>query len=193
MTKHLTLKYFTFKHSVIGFFLISLSACQLHDPFRSYEEKQVVTSISSLDFGQYYLKLKKLTADELLVEIQLQKQHLAQGSSDAKIKIILLSSLPTSPVYNAYTAKSALNEWHESKTLNTEPTAMQNSALMVLLKDQLNQRLFLFQKLLKQERESENAQLDYQQKTQALQLQITQLSQQIMQLKKIEKSINQHD
>ena len=184
------IKYLAIKYSMIAFTVVSLSACQLTEPFRSFEKKQVITSISSFDFGQYYLKLKTLNVDELLAEIQLQKQRQVKGYNEAKIKLILLSSLPNSPIVNSYNAKSALNVLNENHSSNAPSTPLANTAFMALLKDQLYEQRLIDQKVLKQEREGETAQLDYQQKMQALKQQVIQLNQQITQLKKIEKSIH---
>jgi len=200
-------KQLQFKRIVLAACLLALSACQLNDQFRSYDEKHITTNISSLDFGQYYLSLKTLTTNELMAEIQKQKQFqaIANGSSsgddneanssvgshDATIKMILLYSLPESPIYNAYTAKSLLNEYFRLQQTQLEQThlSMPNEAFIHLLKDQLNQQIYLFQKLLSQDI-SEEA---HKKHSLTLERKVAQLEQKIQQLKKIEKSISNHE
>jgi len=163
--------------------ILIMSGCQL--------VSSPINSTSS--YGQYYLWLKGLTAEELKQEVSRQKQSQSMGNVQAKEFLLLLHSLPNSPVYNAYTAKSILNELH-SQQIEAQYVP-KNLALMTLLKDQLNQQLFALEKLknksaLLVSRQNEIQQVKQSSEQQALL--IKQLKQQITQLKKIEKNINEH-
>lgn len=169
---------------------ICLSGCQLTD----FYTPEYMTTASANHFGEYYLSLKMLSESELLDEINEQK---SQDSIAANVKLILLHSLPTSPIHNAYTAKSLLNEhlkMHDSYQFNLE-----DEAFIALLKDQLNQQLFLFQKVISQDLEHDAESEKYQTINQkqkhdisTLKSTVEQLTKQITQLKKIEKSISEH-
>jgi len=170
--------------------LCLLSACQLSNfPFVD-EAKNAKSTTQNTKFSDYYLQIKELDESNLVEEISLQKISANAGNLTAEIKLILLYSLPGSPIHNPYTAKSMLNE----QLINDELSLSgEDFALFSLLKDQLNQQLLLFQKLI----EKELAQ-DQQNKVGKKQLvtikrlneKISQFSQQIEQLKNIESAIN---
>ncbi|GAA6173577.1 hypothetical protein NBRC116592_32470 [Colwellia sp. KU-HH00111] len=173
--------------------IVCLSACQLTEP---YSNANSLVS-NTINYSQYYLALKNLSKPELQREIQLQQLKESQGSIAAEINLMLLHSLPNSPSHNVYSAKSKLNEQlkrHDSYQLNSD-----DQAFFSLLKDQLNQQLFLFQKLINQElahdKQAEKYSInDKKQKNKiaALELTVAQLSKQITQLKKIEQTISGH-
>lgn len=181
------------KAFTLVFFSLCLSACQLNDQYSDY------TSVASntVNYGQYYLALKNLSESELQGEITQQQLKKSQGSIEAEINLILLHSLPNSPSHNAYTAKSKLNEQlkrHKSYPLNSA-----DQAFFSLLKDQLNQQLYLFQKLINQELAHDTQMAEHKinnkkqkNKIAALELTVTQLTKQITQLKKIEQTISGH-
>lgn len=181
------------KALTLVFFSLCLSACQLNDRYSDYNS----IASNTVNYGQYYLALKNLSESELQGEITQQQLKKSQGSIEAEINLILLHSLPNSPTHNAYTAKSKLNEQlklHTSYQLNSA-----DQAFIILLKDQLNQQLYLFQKLINQElahdtQVAEHKINDKKQKNKiaALELTVTQLTQQITQLKKIEQTISGH-
>ena len=172
---------------------VCISACQLNNQ----HSKNYHSVTNGVDFGQYYLTLKNLSESELTIEIQQQRLKKAQGSIEAEINLILLHSLPNSPTHNAYTAKSLLNgqlKEHKSYYLSSA-----DQAFISLLKDQLNQQLFLFQKLINQELTHDTQTEKYQLKDKKqlkriadLELMVTQLTKQITQLKKIEQTISEH-
>ena len=181
-----------YKATTVLFFSLWLSACQLND---QYFDNSIASN--TVNYGQYYLALKNLSESELQDEITQQQLKKSQGSIEAEINLILLHSLPNSPSHNAYTAKSKLNEQlklHKSYRLSSA-----DQAFISLLKDQLNQQLFLFQKLINQEL-AHDAQVakhrindqKQQNKIAALELTVTQLTKQITQLKKIEQTISGH-
>jgi hypothetical protein len=95
-------------------------------------------------YGDYYLWLKTLNNDELLQEVEQQRKRQESYSSDADIHIMLLHSLPESPIYNPYEAKSILNELQlQYLQSRYNPT---NLALITLLRDLLNEQLLTIQK-----------------------------------------------
>ncbi len=172
---------------------LCLSACQLNN--QNFPNNILVTN--TVNFGQYYLALKNLSGSELQPEIELQRQKKSQGSIEAEINLILLHSLPSSPSHNAYTAKSQLNRL--LKDHNNYYLSAADEAFISLLKDQLNQQLFLFQKVINQElaHDKQAAKFQLKEKKQSskiaeLESMITQLTKQIEQLKKIEQTISEH-
>jgi hypothetical protein len=155
--------------------LLSLSACQSLG-----ESKDKKT-----DFSYYYLWIKNLNNSELKQEVILQKSNKKLGYAKADIQLIMLYSLPNSPIYNPYTAKALLNDYPLAPYIETTFSST-DIAFIVMLKDQLNQQLLLLEKLT-------NFKGVYQQSKQvntAQQLKINQLNKQIIQLKKIEKTIS---
>lgn len=158
-------------------------------------------------YGDYYLWLKTLDNDELLQEIEQQNKNKEVKSPDADIYVMLLHSLPKSPIYNPYTAKSILNklqlQYVESRY---NPT---NLALMTLLKDLLNEQLLTIHKYTNVELDLKNSNnmlssvqkssgekskklLENDQTIKALKQQVELLKEQINQLHRIEKNINEH-
>lgn len=182
--------------NVIFYLVISLSisACQ-NIPFTVNSTDELAAN--NVDFAQYYLSLKNLSEGELQEEIAQQRLKKSQGSIEAEIKLLLLHSLPNSPIHNVYTAKTKLNE--QLKKHKNYYLSSTDQAFFSLLKDQLNQQLFLFQKLINQELAHENqieanliSNKKQKDKIAALELTVTQLSKKITQLKKIEQSISDH-
>jgi len=172
---------------------LCLSACQLNN---QYSNNNILAS-NTVNFGQYYLALKNLTESELQNEIKQQRLKKSQGSIEAEINLILLHTLPNSPIRNAYTAKSQLNQ--QLKEHNNYHLNAADQAFISLLKDQLNQQLFLFQKVINQELAHDEQTAKYQikekkqlNKIAELELTITQLTKKITQLKKIEQTISEH-
>jgi len=182
-------------HYVIFSMIISLflSACQLNNQ----QLPNNMTATNTVNFGQYYLALKNLSINELQNEIKQQRLKKSQGSIEAEINLILLHSLPNSPTHNAYTAKSQLNE--QLKDHKNYYLSSTDQAFISLLKDQLNQQLFLFQKVINQElaHDTETAKYHIKDKKQQnkiaeLELTVMQLTEKITQLKKIEQTISEH-
>jgi len=172
---------------------VFLSGCQVN---KHYPNNSVVVT-NTVNYGQYYLALKSFTKNEIKTEIAQQQMKQSQGSIEAEMNLILLHSLPNSPVHNAYSAKSQLNEQlKQHKNYQLSPS---DQAFISLLKDQLNQQLFLFQKMINQELEqdSQSARQKVENKKQqnkiaTLELTVTQLTKQITQLKNIEQTISEH-
>ena len=133
------------------------------------------------DYGQYYLWAKGLSQQELIEEVARQKLSKQNGNPQAKEYLLLLHSLPKSPIYNVYTAKTILNHL-QLQQIDSQYNSG-NLVVTTLLKDQLNQQLLLLQQLKKAKDELKSNQVDKKI--------IEQLKQQLMQLKNIEKSISE--
>lgn len=182
--------------------ICTISACELIPNSTS-----PLTSTAVPTYGDYYLWLKTLDKNELLQEIEQQNRNNEVKSPDADIYVMLLHSLPKSPIYNPYTAKSMLNklkvQYVESRY---NPT---NLALMTLLKDLLNEQLLTIHKynnlsldfknsknmlLSVQESSGKKGQqlLESEQQIIELKQQVELLKEQINQLHRIEKNINEH-
>lgn len=175
---------------LIGLMLSLLCACQfskqntttVQDIIKPAIVKPVVKEKES--YGDYYLMLKELGDDELALEIEDQKQRKLEAYPDADFNLLLLYSLPNSPIHNAYTAKTILNE--QNSLLDYSP---EDLVLLTLLKDQLNQQLLLIESLSDQDQNL--TQIEKQQNIIfQLEDETQQLQQQIIQLKKIEDAIN---
>jgi len=158
-------------------------------------------------YGDYYLWIKTLNNDELLLEVEQQRQKQEGHSSDADIHIMLLHTLPESPIYNPYEAKSRLNEL-ELQYIQSRynPT---NLSLITLLRDLLNEQLLTIQKhdeinvqyknnkkilaRMQQKVGIQNKSTLKQNKQIAeLKQQIKTLKEQLTQLQNIEKNISEH-
>lgn len=170
---------------IVALFLFSITGCQ--SVLRSS------TELNTSNYGNYYLWVKSLNAEELQKEINLQKQQLEQGDEIANMQLVILYSLPNSPIYNPYTAKSKLNQhdvFTQSEQLNST-----DFSFIVLLKDQLNQQLLLLNKLIASEEVNNESKKQFEQQQQSIELlesQSLKLREQIKQLKNIEENINEH-
>ena len=169
--------------------LSALSGCKLLDELKSNvvdsNSNKVASDINRLEFSHYYLWIKSLNEDEIAQEIIQQRSNKQSGYAQADVHLIMLFSLPTSPIHNPYTAKTLLNDYPLAPYSETIFSST-DLAFIVMLKDQLNQQLLLLQKIT-------NYQGVYKQSKKlntAQQLKIDQLNEQIVQLKKIEKTIS---
>lgn len=159
----------------IVFLILSVSGCQLLNDIQS----------KRIDYSHYYLWIKSLTEDEIGQEIEQKIRNKDSGYPAANLQLIMLYSLPNSPVHNPYTAKTILNDYPLAPYIETTFSTT-DLAFIVMLKDQLNQQLLLLEQLT-------NYQGAYRQSKKfndAQQLKIDQLNKQIIQLKKIEKTIS---
>ncbi len=170
--------------TVVAVFL--LSACQLNDQLSIGKE----TAEPRIGYGQYYLHIKSLSNSELVSEINQQKLNRLNGLANTDIYLLLLHSLPNSPIHNSYTAKALLNDQlRNNASVNYDKADL---AFIALLKDQLNQQLNLFQQLISEELLQEKLQKKQKDIISVLKQKVAQLEQQILQLKNIEKSISEH-
>ena len=114
---------------------------------------QIITDYTSksTSYGEYYLTLQQLNQQQLTEEIDQQQAKVEQqkiknihNDFDPKIKLLLLYSLPKSPIYNSFNAKSLLNQLTSDED-NAAFTDINPSeqAFITLLRDQLNQRLLM--------------------------------------------------
>lgn len=148
----------------------------------------------TVTFNHYYLWIKSLNNEEIVQEISRQKNNKHSGLAQADIHLIMLYSLPNSPVHNPYTAKTQLNDYQLDPYEDTIFNAT-DLAFVVMLKDQLNQQLLILEEL-------NNYKGAYKQSKDLIAVQqieiseaneiITQLNKKIIQLKKIEKAISEH-
>ncbi|XQW85614.1 hypothetical protein ACOYR1_02455 [Thalassotalea piscium] len=145
-------------------------------------------------YGSYYLWIKSLDNEELVQEIKKQQREELEGNQQAEYHLLLLHSLPNSPIHNPYTAKSKINQ----QGLIQEAQAQFNVsdlAFIIMLRDQLNQQLLILNKLINKEKANTESQKQLQVQQQSidkLEQQSQKLQQQILQLKNIERSINDH-
>jgi hypothetical protein len=180
----------TFRACISLSLLLLTSACQLTE--KSGTEVSVLNGKEETyhnnqkDFGLYYLELKSLSAKALREEVERQKQALVNGEQDARMNIALLYSLPASPIYNVYSAKTVLNKHRNNELL--KKLGEHNIAFFELLKDQLNQHIKLIENYkVMEESLHENAVNATEIKT--LEAENAELLKKIYQLQKIEKAI----
>lgn len=172
------------RYFIVFISLLFLSGCQLlPEP-----------SKDNAEFNHYYLWIKSLNDEEISQEISRQKNNKLSGLINADMQLIMLYSLPNSPIHNPYTAKAQLNDYPlESYELSVFNAS--DLAFVVMLKDQLNQQLLILEQL-------NNYKGAYKQSKELITTQqfeiteakksINQLNKKITQLKKIEKAISEH-
>jgi len=171
-----------------GIFLL-LPACQIITEQADKNES----------YGEYYLALQQLSEQQLSQEVLKQQASIdseataatTESSYDQQIKLLILYSLPSSPIYNSFNAKALLNEM--KKEGNNAAFATINpseQAFITLLRDQLNQRLLMRNRLLTQQQVQQKRALEQQQQ---LLEQVQLLEQTIKQLKNIEQAIDKRD
>jgi hypothetical protein len=167
-----------------------LSGCQL---VATPESKN-----SNISYGEYYLALQQLNELELVEEVEkLQSKiaiipnQLSINDYDSQIKLLLLYSLPESPIYNSFSAKALLNQMtNEGNSAAFANITPNEQALISLLRDQLNQRLLMHNRLLVKQQEQQKTALK---KQQLLVEQIALLQQTIAQLKEIDQTIDKRE
>ena len=183
------------KSLLITLTLFCLTACQ-HTSLPN-KQAEIIQVIAPTNYGQYYLGLKKLSNEQLLSEIHHQKQ-LNGEEFDSNIKLLMIHSLPNSSIYNPYTAKTILNQYQfdNSQYFEINDTDV---ALLTVLRDQLNQQLLLFQKLIGQDlvndrniAQQTNTINELNVQVSSLNEQLSLLKLQLQQLKTIELNINNH-
>lgn len=163
--------------------LSTLSGCQL----------MTDSNNNGVNFSDYYLWIKSLNEGEITQEIIEQKNNKESGYAKAEIQLIMLYSLPNSPIHNPYTAKTMLNDYplepYNDSTFNST-----DLAFIIMLKDQLNQQLLLLEQLANYTgayQQSKKINTAQQLKIDQRNKKINQLNKQIIQLKKIEKTISE--
>ena len=167
---------------------LMLSGCHLTE--------QVQTS--NVSYGEYYLALQQYSELELANEVANLQEKIAKIPSfseindyDNQIKLLLLYSLPQSPIYNSFNAKALLNQMKkEGNNAAFATIKPHEQAFITLLRDQLNQRLLMHNRLQLQQQNQQKSALAQQQK---LLSQIALLEQTIAQLKKIDQAIDKRE
>jgi hypothetical protein len=181
--------------------ILLLTGCQLTDEMSETKEEKNNTS-----YGEYYLTLQQLTALELVEEVVKLQERMAitpstlsnnllsiisNKNSDDQIKLLLLYSLPKSPIYSSFNAKALLNLMKkEGDNVALATITPHDQAFITLLREQLNQQLLLRNRLLMQQQEQQQQAVLKQQK---LIEKITLLEQTIIQLKKIDQAIDKRE
>ncbi len=170
--------------------IILLSGCQLPGN----------TQNNNGSYGQYYLALQQFSQEQLNTEIKIIQNktalipsNSAQDDYDNQIKLLLLYSLPKSPIHNSFNAKALLNKLNRLTKQQNNALAIINpseKAFITLLNDQLNQQILMRNRLLSNQQEQQNQQ---QQNQQALIKKIHLLEQTIKQLKNIDQTIDKRD
>lgn len=194
-------------HTIILFcmILLLLPSCQL----TTKKDSATKQDSPGESYGEYYLTLQQLSEQQLTAEInkqqasiENQKTKKTQSNYDSQIKLLLLYSLPESPIYNSFNAKALLNAMQsEGNNVVFAHITPNDQAFINLLRDQLNQRLLMRNRLLAQQQAQKKQQqnLTLKLKQQALQQQkkliekIQSLEQTIKQLKNIEQAIDKRD
>lgn len=192
------------KAYIVIFFTMALLGCQLIDSTNSDVKDKNKSEQKTESFGGYYLWIKQLNKHELLAEIQSQETRVQQMSTqDAAInsaidlksnvtayyRLLLLHSLINTSLPNAALIKTKLTA--EQKT----QLSVNDLALVLMAQDKIQQRVLMRGKLLSTQKTNAKAkeQLKTQQTyIQELELRSQKLQQQIIQLKEIERAINDH-
>jgi hypothetical protein len=193
------MRFSTNKHLLVIFtlaLLSILSGCQL----LKKTTPDITIENKIFDYTQYYLSLVTLTDSQLTDKVR-QHQLVSFDSNEAatqnkmnnndaiewQLKSVLLFSLPHSSVHNPFTAKSILNKLSLIDLKNSDITEA-DFAFYSMLKIQLNEQVLRLNELSQAKKAFnaiKEASVQQQQQYQALQ-------QQIIQLKKIEHTINEH-
>ncbi|GHE91502.1 hypothetical protein [Thalassotalea profundi] len=174
--------------TLLSAFIMLVSGCQI----LSTAENDTNTEYSY--YGSYYLWIKSLNDEELVKEINAQQVKESEGDQTAEYHLLLLHSLPNSPIHNPYIAKAKLNQQALIQEAQTQFN-VGDLAFIVMLRDQLNQQLLMLNKLINKEKtntENKKQLAVQQQSIEALEQRSQKLQQQIEQLKKIESSISDH-
>lgn len=162
-----------------------LSACQLTNPMSK-------DSGSSTEYSQYYICLKSLEKNEVLAEETKHKDLIKKQIEDdgfSQGKLILIYSLPNTPLHNPYKAKRLLNE----HLLANNTMSKENLAFTMLLKDQLNTQLHLLSSQEKSKKIFNEKNKENEKNIEELNQQLDHVNHQLMLLKQIDQNINDRD
>ena len=175
--------------------IITLSGCQSLINQNADEMTENPDVNNNINYAQYYLSLTELNEKQLAEELHNQDlistgKDISNGNFlvEGQLKSILLYALPASAFHSPFTAKSKLNLLSLEK-LRNRPLTATDFALFKMLKAQLNQQILLLNQLIEVNKSQETIEASYQKQ----QLEFQKLTQQIIQLKKIEKNINEHE
>ncbi|MFT6900025.1 MAG: hypothetical protein ACJAXS_000180 [Colwellia sp.] len=191
---------FSINKNLLAIFTLALlsilSGCQLLNK----TTPDITVESKIIDYTQYYLSLATLTDSQLADKIRQHQLVLfdineaitqnKMNNNDAiewQLKSVLFFSLPHSSVHNPFTAKSILNKLSLIDLKNSDITEA-DFAFYNMLKIQLNEQVLRLNELSQAKKALnaiKEASVQQQQQFKALQ-------QQILQLKKIEHTINEH-
>jgi len=182
-----------FLQFMIVIFFIVLSGCQSTMDSRLSGNDNIENK--DINYGQYYLLLTQFTKQQLIEEIhhltlpQVDETNgiVSNLSIEWQLKSVLLYALPKSPVHNPYTAKSKLNQLSLG-SLDAAILTPADFALFGMLKEQLNQQVLLLNKLSLAKKSHDKVRQQYLKQ----QIEFQHLQQQMIQLKKLEATINEH-
>jgi len=167
--------------------LASLStACQLTAPLTNPTTN---LKSNSVKYSQYYLWLKTLSNEQLLLEEQKQASLMSSQLDDKAVsqgKLILLYSLPSPVLHQPYKAKRLLNE----HLLVSNNMSQDNVAFTMLLRDQLNSQLNLLEKQARANKAFSKQHDENNAIIEQLTQQVNLVNQQLLLLKKIDQNIN---
>ena len=165
--------------SIVAFVILSfISGCELIP-----SATKITSTAGNYGYPQYYLAIKAMKKERLLGEIRnVRKTSSTDDKVINELKLALLYCLPSSPIHNPYNAKDILNKLDKHK--NPVNFTTENIAFFILLKDALNQQLFVFDKY--------NQEVKNQHETiTALKQELRQLKAKLSQLKSIETKLNE--
>lgn len=176
--------------------LFSVVACQQLSVFKQSLSGDSVMQNASL--GEYYLWLTRLDNHQLVSQKSIEQSSLANGQYLAQYRILLIQSLVNQSNLNQ--TANQLTELAELTTntqllMNKHKLDKQDEAFMALFVQNQTMKLALLRQIKQQKGSSEN--LEQQLKLQNNQMnlykeRVQKLEQQIIQLKDIERSINDH-
>ncbi|REL25616.1 hypothetical protein DXX93_02995 [Thalassotalea euphylliae] len=144
------------------------------------------------NLSAYYQWLKGLEAEQLASETALQQQRKSEQVPDADLFLLLLRSLPSSPIHNPYTAKAMLNQGDFNQYIYAHVSAA-DLAFVTMLRDQLNQQLLLLQANKQNVTQSQQEIAKLTLKLAMYQEANTSLTEKLEQLKAIEAQLNARD
>lgn len=144
------------------------------------------------NLSAYYQWLKGLETEQLASEAALQQQRKIEQVPDADLFLLLLRSLPRSPIHNPYTAKAMLNQGDFNQYIYANVSAA-DLAFVTMLRDQLNQQLLLLQANKENVTQSKQEIAKLTLKLAMYQEANTSLSEKLEQLKAIEAQLNARD
>lgn len=174
------------KNILLPLALLLLTGCELIPSTMANKPAAVEVLAGNFNYQQYYLAIKSMTTTTLQQEADALKNKADNQSNKTnntvnEIKLALLYCLPNSPIHNPYNAKAILNKFTDKQSAIT--FSQDNQAFLALLKDLLNQQLFVFDKYNKKSQNQTSTIAELAEQVQLLQAQIEQL-------KKIETSLN---
>ncbi len=181
------------KISVMLMGLFSVVACQQLSVF-----KQTLSGVSVMQntsLGEYYLWLTRLDNNQLVSQKSIEQSSLTKGQYLAQYRMLLIQSLVNQPNLNQAAIQLTDLTKKSNSLMNKHKLDKQDEAFMTLFIQSQTIKLALLRQLQQQKGSAEY--LEQQLKLQNDQMnlykeRVQKLEQQIIQLKDIERSINDH-